>query len=174
MFNSDDFKQIINNTTDLLDQIKTAPEDDVEEIQLRIDSNVHALQIVGAKITDPELRLQAEKIIKSLHTNIVFDGGEKTITRIRQRAGGERSDLVAKELYKSTLELKRMARGFGESLKSDKQILCNVTDKMSKNSVESTHNMKFLEENVRGIGTSTYLFLALIMFVVMYLIIKFL
>lgn len=174
MFNSEDFRQIINNTTDLLDQIKTASPDDAEELQLRIDSNIHALQIVGAKITDPELRQQAERIIRTLHKNAVFEDGERAVTEIRHRAGRERSDLIANELYRGTLELKEMARGFSESLKVDGEVLRSATDKMTRNSTESHQNIRALEDSGKGVKTTTYLCLALIIFFMMYLVIRFL
>lgn len=173
MFDPNDFKQIINTTTDLLDQIKTASDDDAEEIQLRIDSNIHALQIIGTEIADPELKQRALDIIGSLCATALPVRSDSNIARLRQRRGAERSELVDSEIMRNTQELKRMACKFGESLKTDKQVLQRATERMSKNSVETSRSFKEISEQSRGIGSGTYLFLAILIFVVMYFIIRF-
>ena len=174
MFNSSDFKRVIDETAALLDQIKTAPEDDAEDMQLRIDSNIQALRIIGGEIEDPALRRQAQEIIQSFSKNTSFEDSGRIEARLREHPSKGRSSIIDDELLKNTLELKRMAAKFGESLKTDESVLSSVSVKMGKNSAQTSLNIKSLEENSFGLQTSTYLLWAFILFVVMFFVIRFL
>ncbi|KAI4290989.1 hypothetical protein PAPHI01_0263 [Pancytospora philotis] len=173
MFNANDFQRVVNNVADLTEQLKGADSDGAEEIQLRIDSNIHALQVMGGSIADPELRLRAETLIKSLNSSINFAELEKETTHIRQHGAQARPGLIDDALYKNATQLKDMAVEFKKSLQTDKKILSSVTAGMTKNAAENERNLKAVTENSTGISTSTYLLSGFLMFIVMYFIIKF-
>lgn len=172
MFDATDFKQIINNTTALVDQLRGADEDEAEELQMRIDSNIQSLRIVGAQITDPVLREQAQDLVKSLNASMDF-GTEEIVARLRKSDAKDHSDLIETELYKNTQQLKSMAQTFGESLRADKRILGKLTHKMTRSSAETGRNLSILESAGHGMAGGTYLFIAFVMFIVMYFVIKF-
>src|SRR5947208_1640639 len=133
MLDYKDFKQILDNTAQLTESIKTCPKDDIEEVQMRIDSNVHALQIMASKIEDPDSKAQFKSIIESLSKNTCFSEAEITYQRKTHQRGSKGSELIDEELLKSAMQLKDMARKFGNSLSMDKNVLQKVGDKMLKN-----------------------------------------
>lgn len=174
MFNANDFKQIVNNTTDLLEQVKKASEDDAEELNLRIDSNIHALRIVWAEISDPEIKQEVLRIIQSFDARLDFQNAEQSVTQMRSHTPRERSELIEREMYMNAAKLKQMARNFSDSLNADSKIVGSLGKNMAKNSVETTQNLHSLNENSGGFSAGTYLFVGFIIFIIMYFIIKFL
>lgn len=174
MFDADDFRRVINNTVDHMEELKTAHADDIEEIQLRIDSNIQALQLMGSSIVDPDLRAQAESLIKSLNSGIKFTELEKETAHIRKHSSKEKSDLIENAMYQSALRLKAMAHSFSTSLRTDSKVMDNLKDKMNKNSAENTRNLKSLVDKGFHISSTTVLIWGFVLFIVMYFIIKFL
>ncbi len=173
MFNSEDFKKIINETSQLLDKIAHVDEGDIEEIQMRIDSNIQALRIMGNQIEDLELKERAQDIIKSISTKLPIGNVDNIVIKLRNRNSKEdRSDLIDTELYKSAKELKEMAVNFNKILDSDKNILNRVVDKMSKNTHGGKSNMNKLISKNPTISSSTFFLIAIIMFIIMYFFIK--
>jgi len=173
MFDYKDFKQILDDTTKLTEEIKTCPRSDLEEVQLRIDSNVHALQIMVSKIDNLEAKEQFNRLIDSFSKNVAISEFESVKSRkmeVKQQKG---SELIDEELLKNTLQLKDMANKFKNSLAVDKNIIGKASDKMSKNSEETRNNLKTLEKTSSFVNSSTILAFVLFLFFVMYFIIRF-
>lgn len=173
MFIYKDFKKILDTTTELIKQIKTSKEDDAEEIQMRIDSNVHALKIMATKMEDQETRNTFLKSIQSLTTsNILPEEG----TYRRQRHTNqpvENNELIDEELLKNARRLKEMASQFKNSLDEDKKIVAKLVGKMGRGSEESGRSLKLLTQSGPTIRSSTFLTVTLIIFVVMYFLTRF-
>lgn len=178
-FNLKDFTALLNETTELIEK-QGKGEDDT----FKIESNIQALRIMGGNIQDADSRNKAEELIKGL---LKFKrGGEKMEGLVAERRMGglptveragsgkdERSELVDTELFKNTLELKNRAVKFGDSLKSDRKVLDKLSEKMMRNSDASGRNTEILEAQQRGVKSSTYIYFAFIMFIVMYFFIRF-
>lgn len=174
MFDAEDFRKIIDETAAVIEQLKTAPEADIDELQLRRDSNIQALEIIGGSIQDPGLRKRAQDIIASMSRTVRFDTGEETVRRrVQDHQHQEQPDYIDRELLRNAQELKQMAVKFGETLRMDQTVVGAVSERMSKNKSEGEKNLKMLSTS-HTINTSTYFFLSVILFVLTYFVIKFL
>lgn len=173
MLDYKDFKQILDNTAQLTESVKTCPKDDVEEVQMRIDSNVHALQIMASKIEDPETKAQFKSIIESLSKSACFSETETTRTRRCNQRDTKGSELIDEELLRNSMQLRSMAKRFDDSLGTDRKVLRNVGDKMLKNSEESRNSLRVLEATSNSIRSTTILLAVLFLFFIMYFIIRF-
>lgn len=172
MFNSDDFRHIINQTSELLDKLATASENDTEELKMRIDSNVHALRIMGNQIEDDTLKQRAQEIIRSITATVSLN--EKSVVRLRRHSTPcARSEMIDSELLRNAQELKAMASKFKKTIDSDEAILSNLASKMSNNSIASSSNLHKINKRCEtGVKSSTYFFISLIIFIIMYFFIK--
>lgn len=173
MLDYKDFKQILDSTAQLTESIKTCPREDIEEVQMRIDSNVHALQIMISKIEDPEMKAQFKNIMESLTKNVHFVESSTTNFRKRQQGDPEDTSLIDEELLKNAVQLKTVAKRFGDSLSTDRKILQKVGDKMLKNSEESRNSLRVLETVSSTIKPATIFLTALLLFFMMYFVIRF-
>lgn len=173
MLDYKDFKQILDNTAQLTESIKTCSKDDIEEVQMRIDSNVHALQIMASKIEDPETKAQFKSIIESLSKSACFSETETTRLRKRHQKDVKGSELIDEELLRNSMQLRSMAKKFSDSLSTDRKVLQKVGDKMLKNSEESRNSLRVLEAPSSSIKPTTILLTVLFLFLIMYFIIRF-
>ncbi|KAI5150561.1 hypothetical protein ENBRE01_1571 [Enteropsectra breve] len=179
MFKLNDFKRILDETTVMLEKKNTVDEDDREEMEMAIESNIHALRIICRGMENKEMQAQAEKILRTLAGGSA--GNEKIELFDEPKPRGtknahtdSRNESINNELYKNSVRLRQMAERFGESLKEDKKVVQRVANKMEHSSVGSKINMKKLDEGVRKVSSSTFLMIAVLLFVVMYFIIRFL
>ncbi|ELA41799.1 uncharacterized protein VICG_01151 [Vittaforma corneae ATCC 50505] len=174
MYIYEDFKRILDTTTNLMNKIKTCSKDEIEEIQMRIDSNIHALRLMASRIEDSETRATFLKTIQSLSTNVVFVESEGPQRRRKQRENAGGDELVGDELLKNSRKLKEMADEFKNSLQADRKIIEKLGGKMNASSQESTKSLQALDKTGRKIKSSTFMSFAFMIFVVVYFIIRFL
>lgn len=172
MFEYNQFKKILDETTELMEKIKISEKDEIEELQMKIESNIQALKIIANKIEDPESRGQFLKSIKSLCTNIVIE--EKENIRKRKEKAENNNEVIDEELMKNATKLKDMVTNFSNSLKEDKKVVEKLSHKMNKNSEENVRNMKTLEKQGSSISAVYVMGIVLIIFIVTYFIIRFL
>lgn len=173
MLDYKDFRQILDNTAQLTESIKTCPKEDIEEVQMRIDSNVHALQIMISKIEDPDMKTQFKSIMESLTKNVCFVEADAIRSRKKHQKYTEDTSLIDEELLKNAMHLKTMAKRFGSSLSTDRTILQKVGDKMLRNSEESQNSLRILETVPNSVKPATVFLLALLLFFIMYFVIRF-
>jgi ElaB/YqjD/DUF883 family membrane-anchored ribosome-binding protein len=72
MFELQNFKNILEETSNLLKTIKEFSKDDLEEIQLKIDSNIYALKRIASRIDDLETKKLFLKSIKIYLNQIMW------------------------------------------------------------------------------------------------------
>lgn len=171
MFIYENFKKILDNTVDLTNRIKTCPPEDTEELQMRIDSGIHAMRRMVSKIGDPDTRTAFMKSIQSLSTTVVEQEHLVAQARVEKKMGG--NIVVDEELLKNSRRLKDMAGDFKRSLETDCRILDRVGKKMNSGSQETSKSLKVLERNSNWVKSSTFLSFTFMIFMVMYFIVRF-
>ena len=172
MFDLEKFRKITNETSELIKESKNKQRNDLEEIEMRIDSNTHALHFMANTILDPKMKELAQSMISSLNSKVEIT--EENIVNQRIRKETKDNELIDKEILRGSKELKNMANKFTKSLQVDKEVLSSAMNKMNKNSQESNLNLKSIESYNKGIRTSTYFYLTILLFFIVYFIIRFL
>lgn len=163
MLDYSEFKKILDLNSSLSEDLKTCPEEEREEIQMKIDSNLYALKIMADRIEDSETKEAFLNGIQSM-TNT---------TKIEEKIEENRNILIDEELLKNSKILRRMAEDFKMSLKEDDKIVERVGNKMTKNSVENDKSLQIFEKSGGFVKSSTFLSISLIIFVFVYGLIRF-
>ena len=174
MFNVADFQKAIDETARVIEKMKTAKPDEMEELELRRDSAIQTLEIIGGEIGDESLRARAQELIASMNKQLLFTASDAHNGEVRNRAQRQTRAVVDEELFKNAQELKNMARTFSQSLSFDKQVLESVSKRMTQNNEGTGANLKLLMDEETGLSTSTIFLTALVIFVLVYFVIKFL
>ena len=180
MFELENFKNILNQTSDLMNKIKECSKEDVEEIQMKINSNMYALKIISSKIDDPESKEIVLKSIENLFgvndKEISFNNKQNSLNTLNtlNTSNLKDSELIENELLKNTFKLKKMAGDFSQSLKDDKKAMDKLTNRMGANAVESKNSLKILEKSSSNLSSSSIMSMVFIIFIGMYLFIRFL
>lgn len=183
MLDYSEFKRILDLNSSLTEQLKTCPEEEREEIQMKLDSNVHALNIMADKIEDPEIRESFLNGIDTLtkyvnnskdnNSNSSSNNSKDNNSSFNNSSSNNRS-LINDELLKNSTRLRKMAEDFKMSLKNDDKILDRIGNKMTKNSVENSKSLQIFDKNGGFIKSSTFLSISLLIFVFTYFFIRFL
>ena len=179
MFELQNFKNILEETSNLLKTIKEFSKDDLEEIQLKIDSNIYALKRIASRIDDLETK---ELFLKSIE-NLFKSNNVENLTNFNlknnskkgnfESKGVESSDLIENELLKNTFKLKKMAGDFSESLKEDKKAIDKLTNRININEIESKNSLKILEKATSSLSTGSIMSFSFLIFIILYLFIRF-
>lgn len=170
MFDGEYFKTLVNETTDLISTKEDVPEEDREELEARIDSNKMALKLLAEDIEDNDLRNNVLERIDNMYKT--FDDIE---IKINRRIVSEKDhSRVEEDILKSSYVLKQKALRLFEGLEFDKKVLGDVADKMSKNLAGTTQNIKKIGEASTSYSSFTLFILSLIIFLIVYFIIRFL
>lgn len=179
----DDFKKLLDSTTKLINSLKECQKDEIEEIEMRIESNIHALQLIAYKIEDPETKDIFLRSIQSLR-NTKKDNNDANINKneifnLKERIkrenikNVEKNNLIDEELLKNSTKLKDKANEFKASLQADKKIIEKLGGKMNKNSQESAKSLKILETTDSKIKSSTFISISFLIFIFMYFLIRY-
>ena len=176
MFDSEYFKNLLNETTALMAK-KGLQEEGGDEAEARIESNVAALKYLARGITDEEVRSKTLKRIDRL----CLEPEEFEVSEIRNRgkgSGAERtsgcSDRMERDILEYSKKLHGKALKFAESVDLDGKVLREVTDKMSKNLIGTSSALRSLRMDGHSIPVLRILVSAMVIFVVMYFVIRFL
>lgn len=170
---SGDFQKILQSTTLLMNKAKDCPEEDQEELQMRIDSNIHALKILASKIDDPDTRNAFLKSIHSLRNDVVLIEESAMKKRDGNRPEMNSTGAIDEEILKNSRRLQEMANEFHDSLKTDQKILSNLSHKLTSNDQCTGKALNVLSKGRPPIKSSTFIFVAAMIFVVMYFITRF-
>ncbi|KAM0680576.1 hypothetical protein GINT2_001264 [Glugoides intestinalis] len=173
MFPYNDFKQILDSTAEMMEKVKTCPKEDKEELKIRIESNMHALRLIASRIDDPEIKRTVLKSIQGLSMDVVLEEKSCSTHRKAKESGQTYTEIIDEDLLKNSLKLKKMAVDFGNCLKEDQNALEKLSGKMQKTQVENGRSLQVLEKSENRVKSSTFIFFAAIIFVIMYFIIRF-
>lgn len=171
MFVSGDLKRLLDETTVLLEEVKDAPEEEREDLQMRINSNIHALKVLGAEIPDETMRAKATDIVNSFTSSILVE--EDSGTHKRKTFAGKTKEELDQDILESAKVLNTMALHFNKSVKADSEIVQEVSKKMEKNSIGNETNLREMTNLNKGIRTSTIFATVLICFIITYFVIRF-
>jgi hypothetical protein len=175
MFDAEYFKNLLNETTALMSS-KTEASCPDEELELRIESNISALRYLAKEIDDEELqRKTVERIGLLCLTPDEFElGTTKNRTKaVGVRKSDEHAERIERDILRYSRDLAKRSRRLLEGLKLDEKILEEVTGKISSNVAGTAQNLKSLTENVVEISVMRLFVLVIIVFLVMYFIIRF-
>ncbi|KAM0672504.1 hypothetical protein CWI42_100550 [Ordospora colligata] len=174
MFDSEYFKNLLNETTALIsNKTEGTYSDDVE---IQIESNIMALKHLANEISDKEVQSKMLKRIDML----CAEPAEFEVSEVHQRITGvnksnEYSDRIEKDILKYSRQLHGKAKKFLDSVRLDGNVLDEVTDKMTKNLAGTSSALRFMKtEQSSNISVFRILISALVIFVIMYFIIRFL
>lgn len=172
MYSACDLKSILDETTALLEGLKEANEDEKDEIQIRIKSNIRAIQLIGSEISDEETRSRAKEIVASFAEGIKMNL-ERNSVRKRKNIPQSDKDAIDTEILEGAKDLRRMAEKFNKTLEMDSKIVKDVTGRMQKGSKDSKTNLKHLTETSEGIKTSTIFIISILIFIITYFFVRF-
>jgi len=177
MFDAEYFKELLNETTALIANKSEARKLDVDEMEIRIESNIAALKYLAKEISDEELRKKTLERIDLLC--LEPEGFEMSTLQNRGRTvdvkkTDEHSDRIERDILKYSKNLHGKAKKLLESLEFDSKMLGNVTDKISRNLAGTSTTLKSLKESGYHISAFKIFISTLIVFVTMYFIIRFL
>lgn len=159
-----DFQRIYNATKSLIES-----KDEDEDTQLRIESNIQALNIIKNKIENEDDKIVIESLLNSLNQNSIIIEHKQTL-RNRKIGNNEHID---EEMLKNTLILKNKAQQFKNSLKVDDLALKTASKNFSKNSIENERNLNIISKTNNYPSISTIFFFVIFIFLLMYFIIRF-
>lgn len=163
------FQKIYNNTVSLIENLDNAEEEDKEELQIRIDSNIQALNIYKNNIKDENDMETLQNLLDSMKKTEFFKIERKDYSKTKKRGDDSHID---DELLKGTLALKNKAERFQNALKVDDIALKKAVSGFSKNSVENQRNLQTISKNSNYLKTSTIFFIIVFIFFAMYFIIR--
>lgn len=176
MFDAEYFKELLNETTALIAN-KSERNDTDSEAEVRIESNIAALKYLSRAITDEELRRKTLERIDLLC--LEPEDFEMSTLQSRDRIveikrSDEHSGRIERDILRYSKDLHVKAKRLLDSLELDDKVLGDVTDRMSKNLIGTSSTLKSLKRNGYQIPLFRTLVTALIVFVAMYFVIRFL
>lgn len=173
MFAMEKFQEILDSTTDLMEKAKHCQKEEKEELEMRIKSNLQAVKFLSSQIEDPEAKETFLKTFQSLcSSNGLYEKESIRQRKPEKRKDEKYSDVIDDEILKNSRKLKDMAANFNKSLKTDQKLLEKLGEKMHRTTNESGKTVKSLEKSLEKIKSSTFIFLAVMIFMVMYFVIR--
>lgn len=176
MFDAEYFKELLNETTNLLASKPETNKSHADEMEMKIESNVAALKHLARKITDEDLKKNTLRRIDLLclepeefEMNVFQKRGET----VDVKKNDDNSDRIEREILKYSKNLHNKARKLLENLELDSKILGEVSDKMSRNLAGTSATLKALKESGHHISAFKILVMSLIIFIAMYFVIRF-
>lgn len=170
MFDAEYFKTLVNETTDMISNKDDIPEEDREEYEARIDSNKMALRLLAEDIEDKDTRTKVLDRINNMYQTF-----EDLEIKIHSRnVPNSKHARVEEDILRSSQALKEKAVRLLDGLEFDKKILSEVSERMSKNLSGTTENIKRINENLVSFSSFRLFVLAVIIFLSMYIVIRFL
>ncbi|KAH9410845.1 hypothetical protein HK407_10g16110 [Ordospora pajunii] len=174
MFDSEYFKNLLNETTALIN--KKAEGTCSDDADIQIESNIMTLKYLANDISDKDVQNKMLKRIDMLYA----EPAEFEVSEVHHRITGvnksnEHSDRIERDILKYSRQLHGKAKRFLDSLRLDGSVLDEVTGKMVKNLAGTNSALRFMKnEQSSNISVFQILVSALVIFVIMYFIIRFL
>ncbi|KAF9764940.1 hypothetical protein NGRA_0126 [Nosema granulosis] len=169
MFDAEYFKTLVNETTDLISSKEDVPKEDRAELEARIDSNKMALKLLAEDIEDEETRNKIKDRINNMYQTF-----EEIEIKIHSRKSADnKHERIEEDILKYSHTLKDKALRLFDGLEFDKKVLGEVSDRMSKNLAGTSENIKKINEDLVSFSCFSLFILAIIIFLCMYIIIRF-
>ncbi|KAF7680957.1 hypothetical protein TCON_2423 [Astathelohania contejeani] len=177
MFDSEYFQELLSETSNLIKNSTIDSLEELNETNIRIESNITTLRILAQDIDDIDTRNTIIERINKIYETKEFEFDFKLKNRNKGIETAETDEIkkrLERDLLNYTKILRERVEKFNEKIEEDSKIVDKVENVFTSNVEGVEYNLSNLKKEIQEMSPFRLLMLAFMIFIFMYLIIRFL